>query len=169
MWRPSFNRNLFHPDRRDRPAPLCLLVRGSGSSGYPIDHVHPVNHAAEDGIVRGKLSQRAVAMHDEELTGCGLGSAFVSHRHYATAIGLIKRGASVYFVGKRCAASRLAASAVTSRITALNHKAVDHPVKDSPVVIPTLGQQLEILNCFGRIILQNLVLYTAQICFEDRR
>ena len=105
-------------------------------------------------------------MHDEELASVGIGTR-IRHGHDATPITTLVQGrVSLNLVGERSSPIAFSASAVATRISALNHEAFDDTVERHSIVVTMLGQQAKILHRFGRILFEELEFDRTPIRFD---
>lgn len=104
-----------------------------------IDHLKPLDHLAEAGVVPVEVCGVLSAVADEELRSAGV-AARVGHREHATIVALISTVELAFDLVPRTTA----ASAV--RAPALDDEVRNHAVKREPVVVTLAGEVTEVLH-----------------------
>src|SRR6185369_1688141 len=95
--------------------------------------------------------QRIINVHDEKLRSIRVWPS-IRHRHRARFVtSLVYLRFRIDLVVEASAPRRLAATPGAGRIPTLDHEALDHTMKNNPVVITTLRERDEILCRLGRV------------------
>ena len=118
----------------------------------PFDDVHAVNHLAKYrvtpalGVLAGVVEEVVVGNIDEELGRGGVGIHGACHGNAASDI----LQAIIRFVLDR--AGRVLFLHLGLKTAALNHEAIDHPVKDGVIVVALFYISQKVGDRFGRFL-----------------
>lgn len=127
-----------------------------------VDHIQAFHHFAEAGVVAIKVGGIVAAVADEELRPPGVPSG-VGHRQYATVVVLIAA------IELTIDGVTRAATAITTRATALNDKVGDDTVERQPIVVAIFREFNKVSNGVRGIFVVEFdfhrALFGFNICF----